>query len=140
MEGKLQPLSFHTRSASDDHILTVSPLQPRGHLMHNSNCFVFFFFKKHLLDHTQFSLLREKGICEGKWGLPEKDMATHTNTRINSHLPQADNNGEKAAGDEETRWLPASSISFHRPETTWTERDLHFHTQNNTLYANKLST
>lgn len=59
-------------------------------------------------------------VCMCEWNVA---FQWKTATEINSHLPQADNNGEEAVRDEATHWPPASSSSFHRSREYLDRRD-----------------
>lgn len=115
-------------------IFNMSLLHPCGQVIYSSYWFGLTpLYCTHFSSHL-FSRIPERYIYLSEMWLVRdqererqraKAMATHTNTyihtQINSHLPRADNNGGKAAGDETTYWLPARSFSFHQPQTTWTK-------------------
>lgn len=100
-------------------ILNMSLVHSRGHVIYS----LYWVLMTPSVLHTNplpVSLLVSSERCVY---VSEQYGHTHRHTllRINSRLPQADNNGEKAVGDEITYWRPASSISFFRSKTTWTK-------------------
>lgn len=109
-------LYTHDLCATIIMIFNMSLLHPCGQVIYSSH---WFGLTPRCCTHFS-SLISLKGIDLSEMWLV-RDQEGDTHTEINSHLPRADNNGGKAAGDGTTHWLPASSFSFHQPQTTWTK-------------------